>query len=304
MWAILPLGMKIALAGLDAMTLTWVRFLAATLFLASVLRASGNMPVIRGFTSQHWMLIAVAAFGLAGNYGLYALGLQYTNAGTAQVVIQIAPMLFTIGGIVFFGERFSAVQWTGFAVLVVGLAVFSSDQIAHMIKGLDRYYTGLGFIVVGAIAWAAYGLAQKQLLERMRSPQIMLLLYAAGTLVFLPMSAPAKLLAIDRIEVIAIVFCIVNMIVSYGTFAEALAHAEASRVSAVLAVTPLGTLAAVHAASVVNPVVFTPEPITHAGIAGAVLVVTGSLMTSLGRKAATEGASPQPVGREPVTGEP
>src|SRR5436190_6996795 len=99
MWAILPIGLKIALGGLDALTLTWVRFVAATLFLGGLLRMRGNMPMIGRFKRQQWVLMAVAAVGLAGNYGFYALGLQYTNAGTAQVVIQIAPMLFTIGGI-------------------------------------------------------------------------------------------------------------------------------------------------------------------------------------------------------------
>ncbi len=283
MWSILPLGLKIALGRLDAMTLTWIRFLAATAFLGVLLRARGNMPTLRGFAQHHWVLLGIAAVGLAGNYGLYALGLQYTNAGTAQVVIQIAPMLFTLGGIVFFKERFSIVQWLGFFVLVVGLGVFSSDQISHMLSGLDRYYAGLVFIVIGAIAWAAYGLAQKQLLERMGSAQIMLCLYACGALIFLPLSSPSTLLLMNHVQVAAVVFCIVNMVVSYATFSEALAHAEATRVSAILAITPLGTLAAVHAASLVNPVIFTAEPVSHAGIAGAVLVVAGSLMTSLGR---------------------
>ena len=284
MWSVLPLGLKIALGGLDAMTLTWIRFVAATAFLALLLRARGNMPSLAGFERHHWVLMAIAAVGLAGNYGFYALGLQYTNAGTAQVLIQIAPMLFTLGGIFLFRERFSVVQWLGFAVLVFGLGVFSSDQISHMLVGLDRYYTGLAFILVAAITWAAYGLAQKQLLERMGSAQIMVCLYAAGSLLFLVPSHPTALFAMNGVQVAAVFFCIVNMVVSYATFAEALAHAEATRVSAVLAVTPLGTLVAVHVASLVDPVIFTAEPISKAGIAGAFLVVAGSLMTSLGRR--------------------
>src|SRR5437868_668549 len=83
MWSILPLGLKIALVRLDAMTLTWIRFLAATTFLGLLLRARGNMPVLRPFSRHHWILLMVAAVGLAGNYGLYALGLQHTYAGIA-----------------------------------------------------------------------------------------------------------------------------------------------------------------------------------------------------------------------------
>jgi drug/metabolite transporter (DMT)-like permease len=283
LWSVLPIGLKVALGGVDAMTLTWIRFVVASLTLAFVLRALGRMPSTARFRREHWTLLAVAAVGLAGNYGFYSLGLAYTNAGTAQVLIQLAPMLFTLGGIFVFRERFAVVQWVGLAVLVSGLALFSSDQISHMASGLDRYYAGIGFIVVSAVTWAAYGLAQKQLLERMGAPQIMLLLYAAGALVFTPLAAPSQLLGMNAVQFGSLVFCTVNMLLSYATFSEALAHLEATRVSAIISSVPLGTLVAIHAASLFAPAIFAPEGITAAGVAGATLVVAGSLMTSLGK---------------------
>jgi drug/metabolite transporter (DMT)-like permease len=283
LWSILPVGLKLALGGLDALTLTWIRFMAAATFLGLLLRLRGNMPPVGLLARHHWILMAVAAIGLAGNYGFYALGLHYTNAGTAQVVIQVAPMLFTLGGIFLFKENFAATQWIGFAVLISGLGLFSSDQIAHMVGSLDRYYTGLGFLIVGAVTWAAYGLAQKQMLDRMGSSQIMLCLYVAGALIFTPLASPSALLTLSPAQLGAVVFCTANMLLSYATFSEALAHVEASRVSAILAAVPLGTLAAVKAASLFAPSIFAPEPLSNLGLAGATLVVCGSLMTSLGR---------------------
>jgi drug/metabolite transporter (DMT)-like permease len=283
MWSVLPVGLKVALGGLDPMTLTWIRFVAAALCLGLLLRARGSMPSMGRFERQHWTLLAIAALGLAGNYGFYSLGLDYTNAGTAQVLIQLAPMLFTLGGIFLFREKFAAAQWIGLAVLVTGLALFSSDQISHMIDGLDRYYAGIGFIGISAVTWAAYGLAQKQLLERMGAPQIMLCLYVAGAVIFTPFAAPSALGRLDGVQLGALVFCTVNMLLSYATFSEALAHLEATRVSAIISSVPLGTLVAIHAASLLAPSVFAPEAISNAGIAGATLVVAGSLLTSLGK---------------------
>lgn len=283
MWSVLPVGLKVALGGLDAMTLTWIRFVAASLFLGLLLRALGRMPSMARFQRHHWMLLGVAAVGLAGNYGFYSLGLAYTNAGTAQVLIQLAPMLFTLGGIFLFREAFTAAQWIGLAVLVTGLALFSSDQISHMMEGLDRYYAGIGFIVISAVAWAAYGLAQKQLLERLGAPQIMLCLYFSGALIFTPFASPSQLSQMTGIQLGALVFCTINMLLSYATFSEALAHLEATRVSAIISSVPLGTLAAIHAASMFAPTIFAPEAISPAGVAGATLVVCGSLMTSLGK---------------------
>jgi hypothetical protein len=46
---------------------------------------------------------------------------------------------------------------------------------------------------------------------------------------------------------------------------------------------PLGTLAAIHAASLFAPTIFAPEAISNVGLAGATLVVCGSLLTSLGK---------------------
>lgn len=284
LWSVLPIGLKIALGGLDAMTLTWIRFVAATTILGLLLRSRGAMPRLQRLGREDWPLMLVAAAGLSANYALYVLGLHHTNAATSQVVIQLAPMLFTLGGIFVFKESFAFTQWLGLAVLIAGLGLFSSDQIAHMASGLDRYYVGLAFIVGAAVSWAAYGLAQKQLLGRLGSAQIMLCLYAFGALVFTPLSAPSTLLEITPIQFAAVAFCTANMLVSYASFSEALAHVEASRVSAVLTIVPLGTLAAAHGLSAAAPAVFPPEPVSDLGVVGALLVVSGSMMAALGRR--------------------
>jgi drug/metabolite transporter (DMT)-like permease len=74
------------------------------------------------------------------------------------------------------------------------------------------------------------------------------------------------------------------MLVAYGTFAEALVHLEASRVSALLAIVPLTTLAAIWLARLAVPTLVAPEPLTPLAVLGAALVVAGSLAAALGRR--------------------
>ena len=74
------------------------------------------------------------------------------------------------------------------------------------------------------------------------------------------------------------------MLVAYGTFAEALVHLEASRVSAVLAIVPLSTLAAIWVARFAIPSLVAPEPLTPLAVIGAALVVAGSLAAAVGRR--------------------
>ena len=76
--------------------------------------------------------------------------------------------------------------------------------------------------------------------------------------------------------------CCMNTLIGYGAFAEALAHWEASRVSATLAITPLVTFAAVAIAARIWPEYVHAEQINGLGYGGAVLVVLGSALVALG----------------------
>ncbi len=284
LWSVLPVGLKIALGGMDAFTLTWYRFLGAALVLGAVLAARGALPNVARFDRRRWALLAVATVFLCANYVLYVLGLAHTNAGTAQVVIQLAPLLLALGGVVVYREHLTLAQGLGFATMLIGLVLFSREQILHLVGARDRYYLGLGEIVLAAVAWAIYGLAQKQLLMRLRSPEVLLCLYVGGAVLFAPAAEPARLGALGGVELAALVFCTVNMLASYGAFAEALAHLEASRVSALLAMVPLTSLAAIRLAGLTMPDLVAPEPLTWVAVGGATLVVAGSLAAVLGRR--------------------
>jgi drug/metabolite transporter (DMT)-like permease len=94
-------------------------------------------------------------------------------------------------------------------------------------------------------------------------------------------SRPAALLELDGLHWALLLYCALNTLVAYGAFAEALAHWEASRVSAVLALTPLlciGCVAVVHA---LWPEAIAAERVAAIGYAGAVLAVAGSTLVSL-----------------------
>ena len=97
MWSILPLGLNLALTGMDAITLSWCRFVAAAALLWFGLFLQGALPDPRALSGNGRGLLAIATIALSANYLLYVLGLERTNAGTAQVVIQVAPMLLALG---------------------------------------------------------------------------------------------------------------------------------------------------------------------------------------------------------------
>lgn len=277
-WATLPVALKITLEQLDPYTLTWFRFVLATAVMLAWLAARGGLGGYARLDRKRWWLLLAAAGLLIGNYVFYLLGVQQTTPANAQLLIQLAPLLMALGGIFVFREAFNRWQWAGLGVIAAGLGLFFRDQLD---VGAPGYLLGSSLVIVAAVVWAAYALLQKQLLLRLSSPAILLFIYAVASLALLPLARPAALLQLDGLHWALLLFCALNTLVAYGAFAEALAHWEASRVSAVLATTPLlclGAVALVHAAW---PASIASEQVTALGYAGAGLVVVGSVLTSL-----------------------
>lgn len=280
-WATLPVALKIAVERVDVLTLTWFRFLVAALVVGAWLALRGGLGGLRGLGRGHVLLLALAAAMLIANYLLYLAGLDFTTPANAQLIIQLAPLLMAVGGIVVFGERFRTGQWIGLGILVAGLGLFFSDQLAAAARDPGRYLAGSALIVAAAVVWALYALAQKQLLVRLSSAAVMLVIYVVASLVLLPLARPAALLGLDGVQTIAVLYCAFNTLAAYGAFAEALAHWEASRVGLVLAITPLLTLAVVTLGHLLAPELVAPERIGALGLLGAALVVGGSATSSL-----------------------
>ena len=83
---------------------------------------------------------------------------------------------------------------------------------------------------------------RKELLKALPSPAIMWCIYVPALIIFLPAIHPSSLLRLDAKQVALLAYASISTLIAYGCFAEALDHWEASRVSAVLAITPLLTI--------------------------------------------------------------
>ena len=279
-WATLPIALKIVLAVLDPITLTWFRFVVAAVVTAAWLHLRGTLGGYRRLDRRGWWMLLLAGLLLLGNYVFYLLGVQHTTPANAQLLIQLAPLLMSLGGIWVFGERFRVAQWLGLALLVAGMALFFADQLALAAQA-PGYVLGSSLVIVGAVVWAVYALLQKQLLMKLGSMQILLLIYVVASVALLPFAKPASLLQLDGFHWAMLAYCAFNTIGAYGAFAEALAHWEASRVSAILATTPLLCIAAITAVHALWPQWLAPERITPLGWIGAAMVMAGSAAVSL-----------------------
>ncbi|NMG19483.1 DMT family transporter [Brasilonema bromeliae] len=283
LWGILPIALAVTLQVLDVYTLIWFRFLISFVLLAIYLGWQKKLPRLLKLRSTSWVLLAIAILGLAANYILFTQGLALTAPANAEVIIQIAPLLMGFGGLFLFRERYTLLQWCGVGILVIGFTLFFHEQLKNLVTAHGQYLLGSGLVVVGAVTWTFYALAQKQLLQSLSSFSIMLILYAGCALLFTPFANPKAIFQLNLFHLGVLLFCAFNTLIAYGAFAESLEHWEASRVSAVLALAPIVTLISVWLVSVIIPTLILPENISFLGIIGAVLVVTGSVTVALGK---------------------
>ena len=282
LWGILPIKLKEVLQVMDPITVTWYRLLVAGAILFVWLGAKRRLPHFAPLGRRGFGLLALAVGGLVANYVLYLVGLNMLSPGTTQLVIQMAPILFLVASLLVFRESFSFGQGLGMVILLLGFGLFFNQRLEELLTSMTRYTSGVLIVLAAAFVWVFYGLAQKQLLTQWSSPQIMLVLYLTCALMLTPWAHPLQALQLSALQGWLLLACCLNTLVAYGAFAEALAHWEASRVSATLAVTPLVTFASVALAALYWPEHVHPEQINGLGYGGALLVVLGSVLVALG----------------------
>lgn len=282
MWGFLPIALKVALEEVDAWTITWCRFAGAWITVGVWLASQRALPFTRLREGKIWRWLLPGCLGLTINYTLYVLGLRYTSPAVTQVVMQIAPPILLLLAMFFFKERFSRVQWLGFATLLVGLAVFFNRRLPELLKAGEGFSFGVFLLVVSSICWAIYGLSQKTLSRQLTSAQVLFLIYGGATLLLLPAANFSLLLNAHRPALIALLFAVVNTVAAYGAFGLALEVWEVSRVSSVVCAAPLFTVVGSLLASQASIAWVVPETFNTLSIVGACAVVGGSMISALG----------------------
>ena len=197
------------------------------------------------------------------------------------MVIQLAPFLMMMGGIFIFREQLLLWQKIGATLLVIGLLLFFNEKLLVLLTQFNQDSLGVLLVIIAAVTWACYALAQKQLLMTFNSQQIMWFIYLAGAVCFLPLIDLTPVAQLTGLQWGLLAFCCLNTIIAYGAFAEALEHWEASKVSAVLAITPLLTILFANIVSWLFPDAAPAQALNFWSVTGALLVVAGSAITAL-----------------------
>lgn len=284
-WGALPIAMKQVLTVMEPPTVVFYRFLMASIGLGLILAFKRRLPPLGMFRKPRWLiLLIIATGGLFGNFLLFSSSLQYLSPTASQVIGQLSPVGMMIASVLILKERMRGTQVIGAIMLLCGLVMFFNASLVEIFTRLTDYTWGVIFGVGAACVWVSYGVAQKVLLRRLASPQILFLLYTLCTIALLPLAKPTVIMQLDGWQLSCLIFCGLNTLVGYGALAEAMARWQAAQVSALITLTPLFTLLFSDLLSLAWPDIFARPMLNLLALFGAFAVVSGAMYSAIGHR--------------------
>jgi drug/metabolite transporter (DMT)-like permease len=183
-WGTTFVATKVALRDIPPFLLTLLRFLLACVVLAPV---AWNEHRRRGGRLAWGALALAGLFGGGLYFSLQNLGLVYTTAAKASLILASIPALTALCAVLWLRERMRAMRLAGVAASVVGVAVLVlADRAAAWGGGS---LLGDLLLVATALSWALYSTLVKGL-ERRSTPAVLSgATVAFGALFLLPFAA-------------------------------------------------------------------------------------------------------------------
>lgn len=186
-WAGNNIIMKSVVDTIAPLPYVFFRFLFVVVIVFGWYAIKGRIPRIPREDLGRFLLTGLTGYALYN--ALFTAGLRYTTAFSTAVMVATAPILTSVLASLLGIERLNRVQWIGFVVSLVGVAVFVSDKLQ---QGNPAWGDLLGF--TAAISFASYSLATRPIVRKHGS----LMVTAWSCLIGLVMVAPVAALPLAR----------------------------------------------------------------------------------------------------------
>ena len=191
-------------------------------------------------TPREWWLLVASGVGWFGIYNLALnAGERRVDAGTAALLIQVGPIIVAFAATFLFGETLNRWLVLGIVVGFSGVAVIARG----FASGGNGDLVGVGLVVVAAVMYAVGVLSQKPLLRRIPAIQVVWCSFVIGALVCLPFSADLPSVVAEGGPTLwwTIYLGVFPTAVAFSTWAFALTHSDAGRLSLTTFLVPVLT---------------------------------------------------------------
>lgn len=181
-WGLSFVATKVALESIPTFTLVFLRFgLSAVLFL--ILMIGKGVPSFSG--RDHFLIILTACFEPGLYFIFETIGLQYTSAPKASLIIATVPIAVLILSSFLLGERSTLTSFFGIILSLIGIAILIGGGV-DFTWSLEGSLLG-DLLIFGAVISAAfYIVSARNLGKKYSALQITSLQIIYGALLYLP----------------------------------------------------------------------------------------------------------------------
>jgi drug/metabolite transporter (DMT)-like permease len=200
------------------------------------------IPFLRPAPRPLWRLVLTAFLMGGGNFGLMFVGLKYSTASTAAVVLQLGMPITLILSVIFLGERIRWRRGLGIALTFAGVLTVMWNPAGFTLS------TGL-LLVAAATLMSGIGIVLTKQIEGMRpiTFQAWVGLVSVGPMALLsawlePGQADAASAAGWPFWAALVFSAVVVSVGAHTVYVTLLQRYEANLISALILVTPLATI--------------------------------------------------------------
>ena len=277
LWGVLAIALKVSLSGLTPADISWFRFLLA--FVILLLYYFFKKPSYLRILRRPPFLLVLATLCLATNYFGFIKGVELSSPSIAQIFIQLGPVLLALSGFLFFHEKATLRQIIGLFLAFAGLAVFYNEQLHIFTASASSWKTGIVWILIAAVTWAAYSVLLKILVFKYPPMQLNLVIFGLPVLLYLPFINLNHFFSLGPTEWGILMFLGLNTLFAYGLLSMAIHYIEANKVSVILILNPILTFGLMAIISHSQATWITHEHYTLMTLTGALTVLAGALLT-------------------------
>jgi drug/metabolite transporter (DMT)-like permease len=185
-WGLNVVLVKSAIAHLDPLAFTALRFLAMTPLTFGLVYATGERVAVR--RGDVLLLIACAACGYGIYQYLWVIGLANTSAFASSLLGATAPV-FTLVILALLGhEKVRSGRWIGAGIALAGIAVFEGAFAGHA-----TFRIGDALTLLSSVSFAGYNVATARLIGRYSPTVLVAITLTIGMLMILPAGLPRLL---------------------------------------------------------------------------------------------------------------
>jgi drug/metabolite transporter (DMT)-like permease len=244
-WAGSFIVVQSATEEIDPIDLGFLRFLVATPIMVFILVLRG-----KNISIPAKELPSLVLLGLTGVTLLYLfqfIGINYTNAATAAVLINTNVLFIALLSSVFLKEILAPKKIIGISFSFGGviIVIFSNVPQEKLLLN-DIFFIGSVLILLSAFCWAVYSIVGKRLLEKYDPFAITTYAFALGTALYIPFIISDLTVTIQNVSFngwTAIVYlALLCSVVGYLGWYYALKKTDASTAAVYLNFIPLFTI--------------------------------------------------------------